>query len=107
MKKLFEGFKTDIKFKSAGRGHRLSEERRVNPDPVAKDQPKPRKPPDEAQIAAASAAMARLESMQGKGKGRPKDPVRTQAKELEANQEVNAMSSYKPVKFIHVRTMSS
>ncbi|XP_075060838.1 UBX domain-containing protein 6 [Mixophyes fleayi] len=97
MKKLFEGIKSDIKFKSAGRGHKLNEERSVNPDIAAKEQPKPRKPPsEEAQIAAASAAMARLESMQGKGKGRAKDTVWTPTKrELEVNQEVNIIPSCK------------
>ncbi|KAM9329540.1 UBX domain-containing protein 6 [Gastrophryne carolinensis] len=80
MKKLFQGIKSDIKFKTAGPGHRLNEERNTA-DIVCKEEPKLPKPPaGQAQIAAASAAIARIESVQGKGKARAKDTVRVQAR---------------------------
>ncbi|MEE6487668.1 hypothetical protein FKM82_014983 [Ascaphus truei] len=92
MKKFFQGIKNDIKFKSAGHGQRLSEDSRQNlpNDSVPKDPPKPRRPPTgDAQIAAASAAMARMDSQPGKGKGpMSRDTIRTQVKrELKAEQE--------------------
>ncbi|XP_053329832.1 UBX domain-containing protein 6 [Spea bombifrons] len=86
MKKFFQGIKSDIKFKTAGPGHKLSEDRREDPTQRPNEPPKPRKPPTgEAQIAAATAAMARIESQQVKSKVLAKDPIKAQVKkELEA-----------------------
>ncbi|XP_072261167.1 UBX domain-containing protein 6 isoform X2 [Pyxicephalus adspersus] len=85
MKKLFESVKADMKFKTAGPGRRLDDERRVKPEAVSREQPRPRKPPsEEAQIAAASAAMARLESVQGKV-----------TKHLQSPQDLNIIPSCK------------
>ncbi|XP_063288651.1 UBX domain-containing protein 6 [Pelobates fuscus] len=87
MKKLFQGLKSDIKFKAAGPGHKLTEESKAEAPKASNVPPKPRSPPTgEAQLAAASAAMARIES-QGRAKAPAKDPIRAQVrKELEAAQ---------------------
>ncbi|KAM4708335.1 UBX domain-containing protein 6 isoform 2-T3 [Discoglossus pictus] len=70
--------------------------RRKDHTNVSKQAPKPRQPPTgEAQIAAASAAMARIE---GKARVQPKDPIKTQVKrELEAAQEVGTTPDNKSV----------
>lgn len=86
MKKLFK----ELKFRSAGPGRRLNEEGREIPDTVP-ERPAPRKPPTgEAQIAAASAAIARLDTKQGKGKTPPKGPVHTPVTDAEPTEEVTA-----------------
>ncbi|XP_073450896.1 UBX domain-containing protein 6 isoform X1 [Aquarana catesbeiana] len=97
MKKLFQGVKTDMKFKAAGPGHRLNEQRRDNPEVVSKEQPRsPKPPPEEAQIAAASAAMTRLKSMQGKGQSQSKNANQIHVtKPLESHQEVNIIPECK------------
>ncbi|XP_056428245.1 UBX domain-containing protein 6 isoform X2 [Hyla sarda] len=98
MKKLFEGLKADIKFRSAGTGRRLIDEARELPDNAIKERPPPRKePPGDAQIAAASAAIARLDSKQGKGKGKTplRDNVHTQAQDVAVTQEVKVVSNNK------------
>ncbi|XP_073400133.1 UBX domain-containing protein 6 isoform X2 [Dendrobates tinctorius] len=82
MKKLFEGFKADIKFKSAGPGRKLTEEARNTPDNTVKERPAPRKAPTgEAQVAAASAAIARLDSKQAKGKTQHRDAAHIPVKD--------------------------
>ncbi|XP_073542401.1 UBX domain-containing protein 6 [Phyllobates terribilis] len=89
MKKLFDGFKADIKFKSAGPGRKLSEEARNTPDNTVKERPAPRKAPTgEAQIAAASAAIARLDSKQVKGKTPLRDPAHIPVKDEELKEEM-------------------
>ncbi|XP_069818666.1 UBX domain-containing protein 6 [Dendropsophus ebraccatus] len=96
MKKLFEGFKADIKFKGAGPGRRLTDEAREVPDHHVKERPPPRKAPaGEAQVAAASAAIARLDSKQGKGKAPHHDTVHTSVKDTEVTQEVKVMPNNK------------
>ncbi|XP_066430563.1 UBX domain-containing protein 6 isoform X1 [Eleutherodactylus coqui] len=92
MKRLFEGFKSDIKFRGAGRGRRLTDEARVPPDNTVKERPAPRKAPaGEAQIAAASAAIARLDSKQGKGKTPLKEIADPLRKDVEPGEEVEAV----------------
>ncbi|XP_018417704.1 PREDICTED: UBX domain-containing protein 6-like [Nanorana parkeri] len=55
---------------------------RGSPDIVSKEQPRPPRPsPKEAQIAAASAAMARVESMQEKGRSQSKNVDKIHANE--------------------------
>lgn len=97
MKKLFQDLKTDLKFKTAGSGRRLNEQRRDNPEVVSKEHPRsPKPPPEEAQLAAASAAMARHESMQGKGKFQSKNAIQEHVtKPLETHQEVNIIPECK------------
>ncbi|XP_042748060.1 UBX domain-containing protein 6 isoform X2 [Lagopus leucura] len=62
MRKFFQEIKSDLKFRSAGPGQKLSEPARVPKEkPKAETAPKPRqRPTDEAQMAAA-AALARME----------------------------------------------
>ncbi|XP_018121284.1 UBX domain protein 6 L homeolog isoform X1 [Xenopus laevis] len=96
MKKFFDGLKSDIKFKSVGPGHKLNEDNRENVPKVTKEQAKPRRPPTgEAQIAAASAAMARMESMQGRPKGQFKDTVGR--KEVIVEQKEEAIAAQKDI----------
>ncbi|XP_075719844.1 UBX domain-containing protein 6 [Rhinoderma darwinii] len=96
MKKLFEGFKAEIKFKGAGPGRKLNDEAREIPDNFVKEHPAPRKAPaGDAQIAAASAAIARFDSKQGKGKTLHKDAVHTPVKDVELKEEVKAMPNDK------------
>ncbi|XP_077331899.1 UBX domain-containing protein 6 isoform X2 [Lithobates pipiens] len=97
MKKLFQGVKTDMKFKAAGPGHRLNEQRRDNPEVASKEEPRsPKPPPEEAQIAAASAAMTRLKSTQGKGQSQSKNAIQKHVtKSLESHQEVNIIPECK------------
>ncbi|XP_071434026.1 UBX domain-containing protein 6 [Pithys albifrons albifrons] len=68
MRKFFQEIKTDLKFKTAGPGQKLSEPSRAPRErPKAEAAPRPRQAPtDEAQMAAA-AALARLE-LKPKGK---------------------------------------
>ncbi|KAE8631405.1 hypothetical protein XENTR_v10001182 [Xenopus tropicalis] len=90
MKKFLDGLKSDIKFKGAGPGHKLSEDTRENVAKVTKEQVKPRKPPTgEAQIAAASAAMARMESLQGRTKVQSKDTTTGRKEVIEQKEESN------------------
>eukprot|EP00079_Xenopus_tropicalis_P033781 XP_017947552.1 PREDICTED: UBX domain-containing protein 6 isoform X2 [Xenopus tropicalis] len=90
MKKFLDGLKSDIKFKGAGPGHKLSEDTRENVAKVTKEQVKPRKPPTgEAQIAAASAAMARMESLQGRTKVQSKDTTTGRKEMIEQKEESN------------------
>ncbi|KAM4050701.1 UBX domain-containing protein 6 [Anomaloglossus baeobatrachus] len=89
MKKLFEGFKADVKFKGAGPGRKLNEEARDKADNTVKERPAPRKPPTgEAQIAAASAAIARLDSKQTKGKTPHWDTAHIPVKDDEPKEEI-------------------
>ncbi|XP_040273684.1 UBX domain-containing protein 6 [Bufo bufo] len=96
MKKLFDGFKADVKFRGAGPGRRLNDEARGVPDSTVKERPAPRKAPaGEAQIAAASAAIARLDSKQGKGKTPHKDTVPTPVKDVAHKQELKVKPTSK------------
>ncbi|KAG8594170.1 hypothetical protein GDO81_001109 [Engystomops pustulosus] len=96
MKKLFEGFKADIKFRGAGPGRRLTDEDRGIPDKTVKANPAPqRQPSGQAQVAAASAAIARLESKQGKGKTTHKVSDTTHAPDAELKQEVKVIPNVK------------
>ncbi|KAM3938887.1 UBX domain-containing protein 6 [Leptodactylus fuscus] len=88
MKKLFEGFKSDIKFRGAGPGRRLDTEAREIPDNSVKERPAPRRAPTgEAQRAAASAAIARFDSKQTKVKTLCKDTVNSTVKDVDFKQE--------------------
>ncbi|XP_030074780.1 UBX domain-containing protein 6 [Microcaecilia unicolor] len=89
MKRFFKGIKTDMKFKTAGPGHKLTEETRgeVSNEKLTSETPKLRSAPkDGAQVAAAAAAVARME--QNQAKFRPltsHDVIKAQVKkELEA-----------------------
>ncbi|KAM5193104.1 UBX domain-containing protein 6 [Mantella aurantiaca] len=99
MKKLFQGFKADMSFKAAGPGRRLNEQQSDHLDSVSKEQKRPSKPPlENAQIAAATAAMARLESLQGKVKPLSKNAIGIHvAKNLEAHQEMTFVPSCKNI----------
>ncbi|XP_055514237.1 UBX domain-containing protein 6 [Leucoraja erinacea] len=67
MKKFFGDLKRDLKFKSVGPGHVVTEEARKPTEIKAKAPEKPRRPAEESQMAAA-AALSRLEIKQQKGR---------------------------------------
>ncbi|XP_043576902.1 UBX domain-containing protein 6 isoform X1 [Chiloscyllium plagiosum] len=68
MKKFFEDIKRDMKFKSAGRGHVLTEDTRKTIENKSKGPEKPRRPPAEEAQMAAAAALTRLEIKQHRGR---------------------------------------
>lgn len=88
MKKFFQGIKSEIKFKSAGPGHKLTEETRdkVPNEKFAKEPSKPSHAISEGAQMAATAALARIESKQAKSKlPTSQEMIRTKVKkELEA-----------------------
>nr|XP_044991358.1 UBX domain-containing protein 6 isoform X2 [Jaculus jaculus] len=106
MKKFFQDIKTDIKFKSAGPGQKLTDStgRPLTPQSVSREKaPKDKSPPqsalhqprqgptNEAQMAAA-AALARLEQKQPKTRGpTSQDSIRNQVKkELQSEATVSS-----------------
>nr|XP_033813108.1 UBX domain-containing protein 6 isoform X2 [Geotrypetes seraphini] len=94
MKKFFQGMKADMKFKTAGPGHKLTEDTRdkVSNEKLTSETPKLRSAPkDGAQVAAAAAAMARMEQNQAKCKPLTSyDVIKAQVKkELEAEAAVH------------------
>ncbi|XP_038633160.1 UBX domain-containing protein 6 isoform X3 [Scyliorhinus canicula] len=64
MKKLFGDLKRDIKFKTAGPGHVLTEETRNPTETKPKGPEKPRRPPAEEAQMAAAAALSRMDIKQ-------------------------------------------
>nr|KAF6402828.1 UBX domain protein 6 [Rousettus aegyptiacus] len=94
MKKFFQEIKSDIKFKSAGPGQKLTESAGEKAPKEKPNQPplrQPRQgPTDEAQMAAA-AALARLEQKQPRARGpASQDAIRNQVrKELRAEATVS------------------
>nr|8FCT_G Chain G, UBX domain-containing protein 6 [Homo sapiens] len=94
MKKFFQEFKADIKFKSAGPGQKLKESVGEKAHKEKPNQPAPRPPrqgpTNEAQMAAA-AALARLEQKQSRAWGpTSQDTIRNQVrKELQAEATVS------------------
>ncbi|XP_078411815.1 UBX domain-containing protein 6 [Cetorhinus maximus] len=68
MKKFLGDLKRDIKFKSVGPGHVLTEESRKPLETKPKGPEKPRKPPAEEAQMAAAAALSRLEVKQHRGR---------------------------------------
>ncbi|XP_071751867.1 UBX domain-containing protein 6 isoform X1 [Centroberyx gerrardi] len=86
MKKFFDDFKKDIKFKSAGPGKKLTEETR--PDPHVRQSSvsaKPRYAPTEGAQRAGAAALARIEQQHRPKVHTSHDAIRNQVKrELEA-----------------------
>ncbi|XP_029470389.1 UBX domain-containing protein 6 isoform X2 [Rhinatrema bivittatum] len=102
MKKFFQGIKTDMRFKTAGPGHKLTEDARntVSNEKLT-ETPKSRSTStDGAQVAAAAAAMARMEQNQAKSRSLTShDIIKAQVKkELEAEaaaRETEASTSHK------------
>uniref|UniRef100_A0A8C9HUF8 UBX domain-containing protein 6 n=1 Tax=Piliocolobus tephrosceles TaxID=591936 RepID=A0A8C9HUF8_9PRIM len=94
MKKFFQEFKADIKFKSAGPGQKLTESVGEKAPKQKSSQPAPRpprqRPTNEAQMAAA-AALARLEQKQSRAWGpTSQDSIRNQVrKELQAEATIS------------------
>ncbi|XP_051893635.1 UBX domain-containing protein 6 [Pristis pectinata] len=68
MKKFFGDLKRDLKFKSMGPGHVLTEDTRKSTEIKPKAQQNPRRPPAEESQMAAAAALSRLEVKQHKGR---------------------------------------
>ncbi|XP_049645352.1 UBX domain-containing protein 6 [Suncus etruscus] len=81
MKKFFQEIKADIKFKSAGPGQKLAEDKAPKEKPSQPvHKPARQGPTDEAQMAAA-AALARLQQQQPKSRGpTSQDSIRNQVK---------------------------
>ncbi|XP_071751868.1 UBX domain-containing protein 6 isoform X2 [Centroberyx gerrardi] len=106
MKKFFDDFKKDIKFKSAGPGKKLTEETR--PDPHVRQSSvsaKPRYAPTEGAQRAGAAALARIEQQHRPKVHTSHDAIRNQVKrELEAEaaalaeKEMAATAEVLPVK---------
>ncbi|KAJ1085245.1 hypothetical protein NDU88_005378 [Pleurodeles waltl] len=88
MKKFIQGIKSDIKFKSAGPGHKLTEDSRekLPNEKLAKEPSKSSHTASEGAQMAATAALARIETKQAKSKlPTSQEVIRTKVKkELEA-----------------------
>ncbi|XP_072516437.1 UBX domain-containing protein 6 [Salminus brasiliensis] len=92
MKKFFEDFKKDIKFKSAGPGKKLTEEGSARPSVAqSSNQAKPRYAPNESTQRAGAAALARVEQQHRPRINTSQEAIRNQVrKELEAEAAATA-----------------
>ncbi|XP_072100136.1 UBX domain-containing protein 6 isoform X1 [Mobula birostris] len=101
MKKFFGDLKRDLKFKSLGPGHVLTQDTRKPTEIKPNVQEKPRRPPAEESQMAAAAALSRLEVKQHKGRSTSglsslKNEVKNELMAEAATSEVQTVNNQGP-----------